>query len=185
MKGTPTCPEMLSECIDLAEAALEDHKGMSPARQQLIVPEAQNTMPSCSAGVVGHSLSSGVAETSLSSRVVEQCSSSCVAGPSLATLEGTTLQHPQFCLLCCTASFARDQQVQIALPLNILFTATRPEVQFYHVTFGEDFELIQWMNYHLEWVRALSTPSFTQHCCGVVIFYEVLHKHCQLFQYSP
>ncbi len=71
-----------------------------------------------------------------------------------------TLVHMRF----CTASFSCDEQVEIALPLNILFTAKCSDVEFYHVTFGNDLALLEWIQWHLQWVRALLYPGITSHC---------------------
>ena len=168
-KANHKCPELLSECIALGETALQELKGSPATGLQLFGGEGQHTTHGVPAGVFELFGSSGVAEPFSSSGSHGLPCSTGDADQCLSSGSGSTRKHTLFHLLFCTASFACDQQVRIALPLNILFTAQWSDVQFYHVTFGHDTALVEWMRWHLQWARALLHPGIYIHCLMVYL----------------
>jgi hypothetical protein len=158
-----TGPETLHECIEMAETALQQHWHSAQTRSHVLVSGGQGAKFVLSSGAIEPFLSTGVAEPSSSSGATEPLSSSRAEVCSLSTGAAVTQKRSAVRMLFCTASFASDNEVQISLPLNILFTAHRSDVEFYHVTFGQDIALQNWMQHNLQWVRALCWLTFT---CG-------------------
>jgi hypothetical protein len=134
------------DCINMAEIALQQHRDRSPTGSQAFVPEEQRCKSELPSGAMEPSSSTGVAEPSSSIGAEE---------PTCSRRAAVTKKPVALRMLFCTASFARDHQVQITLPLNILFTANKSDVEFYHVTFGHDIALQNWLQHHLQWARAL------------------------------
>jgi hypothetical protein len=56
-------------------------------------------------------------------------------------------------VVVCMASFNRDEQLKITLPLNLLMNMQRMTwVSFFLVTFGDDLHIHQWIQEKLSWV---------------------------------
>jgi hypothetical protein len=147
----------MSVCINLAkiEIALQQDIRSALTGSQVFVSKGPRGKSVLSSRAMEPSWSTGVAEPSSSSRAAGPSSSEGVAEPSCFRRSTIAQKPTALRMLFCTASFDHDRLVQITLPLNILFTATRSDVEFYRVTFGKDIALQKWMQHHMQWARAL------------------------------